>query len=188
MRIFLSINLPEEIKREVAKVKKLVQSEMGEKNSDKVKWENEDKYHITLFFLGDVEPKKIKLISDELSAIPKYHNRNSMSFKCGLFDSFPNLKFPRVLILNLENEDKIVYKLYEDICAVLKNYGFEPDKKFHLHITLGRVKKDNKMNLSFLKNKINSDIAFSSDRFFLMQSILDSRGSVYKTIQEFRVF
>jgi RNA 2',3'-cyclic 3'-phosphodiesterase len=192
MRAFISLNLSEEKKREVFEIQKKVKSLLDSRALDSIKWEGKDKFHQTIFFLGDVEEKIIRNISDSLGKIKSEINFSEIKFIARGINAFPKLRYPRVLIIELDNPCQgesstrgNVFSLYDKICEKLTGYGFTPDKKFHSHITLGRVKRDKKVNLELLKDKIKIDFSFTLNEFYLMESKLDSRGSVYKEIKKF---
>ena len=185
MRYFISLNVSNEIKEEFYEIQNEVKKNIGESQTDSIRWEKRDKFHMTLFFLGDVLPEKIKEISYELKSVNLDSQTCDILFKANLINAFPNLKYPRVLIVELMNEDKKAMELYEKIKQVLKRFGFKPDKKFHPHITLGRVKKNQKVNLIEIVDNISFNLSFSINSFYLMESKLDYRGSVYKIINRF---
>lgn len=181
MRAFISLNLSEEKKREVFEIQKEVKNLLDPKTADSIKWEGKDKFHQTIFFLGDVQEKTIRDISDDLEKI----EGKEISFNNSRIGAFPNLRYPRVLMIELDNPDGNAFFLYDKICEKLTGYGFKPEKKFHPHITLGRVRRDRKINLVQLNEKIKIDLSFKISDFYMMESKLDSRGSVYKEIKKF---
>lgn len=185
MRAFISLNLTEEKKREFSEIQNRVKDLLDNRVIDSIKWEGKDKFHQTIFFLGDVPENVAGKISADLEKIKSGINFDKINFIAKEISAFPNLRSPRVLTIGLENPDGNVFLLYDKICENLSPYGFIPDKKFHPHITLGRVKRDKKINLVSLKEKINFNIEFSCEDFFLMESKLDSRGSVYREIKKF---
>lgn len=185
MRIFISLNLSEEKKREVLEIQTEVKKLLDSDEINSIKWEGRDKFHQTIFFLGDVEEKTVREITADLEKIKSEVDFKEMKFIATGINAFPKLRFPKVLIIELENPDGNAFRLYDKICGTLEIYGFKPDKQFHPHITLGRVRRDRKINLEFLKDKIKANLSFTLDDFYLMESKLDSRGSVYKEIKRF---
>jgi|WetSurMetagenome_2_1015567.scaffolds.fasta_scaffold115174_2 RNA 2',3'-cyclic 3'-phosphodiesterase len=185
MRVFISLNLSEEKKREVFEIQNDVKKLLDSSIIDFIKWEGRDKFHQTIFFLGDVTDNIVKDISADLEKIKSEINFNEIKFSTICINAFPKLRYPRVLIVELENPDGNALRLYDKICEKLITYGFKPDKVFHPHITLGRVRRDKKINLEFLKNRIETNFSFSLNDFYLMESKLDSKGSVYKEIKRF---
>jgi RNA 2',3'-cyclic 3'-phosphodiesterase len=188
MRVFISLNLGEEKKREVFGIQNDVKKLLGSSMLDSIKWEGRDKFHQTIFFLGDVMENKVQDISSDLEKIKAETNFNEIKFNAIGINAFPKLRYPRVLIVELENFDGNALRLYDKICEKLIDYGFKPDKVFRPHITLGRVRRDKKINLEFLKNKIKTNFSFSLNDFYFMESKLDSKGSVYKEIKRFTLF
>ena len=187
MRAFISFNIEEEKKKEISIIQNNVRKYIGQKIANDIKWEECDKFHQTLFFLGDINEKQLSAISNNLEELKSKINFKELVFSASEINAFPNLKYPRVLFIELLNENQKVFVLFDLICGVLKNHKFKPDKKFHPHITLGRVKRDKKINLSELKDKINFELKISADAFYLMESKLGSRGSTYNEIKKFEL-
>jgi RNA 2',3'-cyclic 3'-phosphodiesterase len=187
MRAFISLNLSEEKKKDVFGIQSEVKKLLDSNTIDSIKWEGRDKFHQTIFFLGDVTENIIQNISTDLEKIKNKINFNEIKFNATGINAFPKLRYPRVLIVELENPDRRAFLLYDKICEKLNAYGFKPDKKFHPHITLGRVKRDKKINLEFLRNKIKTNFNFTLKDFYLMESKLDSHGSVYREIKRFTI-
>jgi len=188
MRTFISLNLSDETKREFARVQDEVKNSLDSRAIDSIKWEGKDKFHQTIFFLGDTSENMLSGISRDLEKIKSEISFDKIQFTAKEITAFPNLRYPRVLITGLENTDGNAFMLYDKICEKLAGYGFAPDKKFHPHITLGRVRRDRKINLVSLKEKIEFNIEFSCREFYLMESRLDSRGSVYREAGRFPLF
>jgi len=187
MRLFLSMNPEQKITDEFFEVQKKLISDLKHLPDRSIKWEEKSKFHITLFFLGDVDkPKVDSLLNklDDLSSVPEY---GEMFFNSTGLECFPNANKPRVIFAEINNEDKKAYGLYEKLIPVLDSEGFKPDKKLHLHITLGRVKTFERIEIRTQIEKMNFNICISVKSFSLMQSVLDSRGSVYREIRKFGI-
>lgn len=189
MRAFISINIDNDTRKKIFEIQKEVKGKVAEINReflDAIKWETSDKFHMTLFFLGEVSEAKLILLTNELNKFSENFETEIISFSAKGINAFPKLRFPRVLILELENPDKKVFELSEKINDVCKKIGFISDKKFHPHITLGRVRRDKKINLTELAGKIKTDLSFSVNGFYLMESKLRSSGSEYHIIREYK--
>ena len=98
----------------------------------------DDNYHITLKFLGEVDQKEIVVISQELAKAAK----EIKAFNLALSQpgAFPNLKQPRVLFLGLSGQLGPARELGQRIDMGLQDLGFKPDYKRHFHLTLGRFR------------------------------------------------
>ena len=189
MRTFISLNIDGATKEKVSDIQTSVIQNIflaNEKLLDSIKWESKDKFHITLFFIGDVNKEKLKAIDNALSEIGSQLNFEELRFRTAGINAFPDLRYPRVIILDLINEDKNVFKLSERINIELEKIGFSKGKQFHPHITLGRVKREKKLNLTELKNIRIPDMNFLEESLFLMESKLNSKGSEYSVVKEYK--
>jgi 2'-5' RNA ligase len=181
MRIFLSLNPGKVVLGSLKKLQDEIKEELGFTESFKIKWEQEDKLHITLFFLGEVVEEKLNKIRESLRLI-REDDIGEINFETDEFGAFPNLKHPRVLVCKVNNPDGKVFTLNGKIAGILENYGYRQDKRFSPHITLGRVKKNHMPNLMNIKLK-KLKKTFSVREFCIMKSILSFNGSEYKTLE-----
>ncbi len=78
MRVFISLNLSEEKKREVFEIQNEVKKLLGFDTINSIKWEGRDKFHQTIFFLGDVGDNIIRNISTSLEKIKSEINFNEI--------------------------------------------------------------------------------------------------------------
>ena len=187
MRTFISINPREDTKRKIFEIQNEIKFHLDDVTKYSIRWEDNDKFHITLFFLGDVIDKQVDIIKNELSIINEDRAYKEINFKYKSINAFPNLRNPRVLIIDLKNEDMQIFRLYEEISSTLGKCGFEPEKKFHPHITLGRVRRDKNIKLKNLEQLNIPVLEFNINDFHFMESKIDSTGSTYKTIKKFEL-
>jgi 2'-5' RNA ligase len=124
-------------------------------------------------------------IGQQLSLLESGLTHNEIMFELKNLNAFPKLKYPRVLILELLNKDRKVIELSQKINASMKEIGLTCDKSFRPHITLGRVKREHKINLSGLDTEIITANTFSVNKFYLMESKLNKYGSEYSVIKEY---
>jgi len=181
IRTFLSLN----IKRSLIEKLKAVQDKVKEALKDyPVKWENPDKLHMTLRFLGDTSIDKISDLVFTLDRLKV--DFDSMQFKANNVGFFPNPKYPNVVFIALDENGDNSAKLVEFIDKIIFNFGVKPEKRFVPHITLGRFRKDKRLKIDKLVNISVEPIEIEFDSFYLMQSTLTPQGSVYETISEFK--
>ena len=143
MRLFISINFDDEIK------KILKNSILDLKNiSYKGNFTREENLHLTLVFIGEVyDDKVIKKIMDEINF--ETFNINLSSW--GKFNkSQGDIYFIKV------DKSKELSIIYQSLFEKLTNQGFKIDKRLYTpHITLGRqVKLKNDFFLNFPKTKV----------------------------------
>ncbi len=179
MRIFISVELPDEVKKNIAElVNELKDTGAG------VKWVEAKNLHITLKFLGWVDDRKI----DNLAELTTKAVSGIGSFKARFegLGTFPEGKKPRVVwVGTVEGGDKLC-DLAKNLEDILSKAGFRSEEReFRPHVTVGRVKE--KKGVDKLKEKIQSlkDPKFGEaivDHVYIMKSTLTPSGPIYEII------
>ena len=148
------------------------------------KWEQLEKIHLTLKFIGDIKEELVNEVMKKISFINGYKK-----FECGFdkFDFFYRNGKPSIFFLKLLMEERInelVVRLNDE----LEPIGIPSEKKeFHAHLTLLRIKGNEeidplkKMKDIVLKNK------FTADEIALYQSRLLAHGSSYKELLNYKL-
>lgn len=138
-------------------------------------------FHLTLKFLGEVQPDRLDDIIKILKNI-KFGQIYSHLDSVGIF---PTENYIRVVWVGLNPEDKIL-ELQKKIDEQLKPY-FKREKDFKAHITLARVKypEDKKSFVEQIKNiKVEKKKAVVNN-FRLVRSTLTPKGPVYEDLAVF---
>jgi RNA 2',3'-cyclic 3'-phosphodiesterase len=99
IRAFLSLNLEDSLKIKIAEIQKELQKKL---DGYSVKWENPEKFHLTVRFLGDVKENDIEFINDEL--INTSWGFENLKFTSNGIGFFPNTRKPNVVFIRLEEE------------------------------------------------------------------------------------
>jgi 2'-5' RNA ligase len=176
MRLFIAVDLPDEIKNYVFNLQNEINSGLT-----KINWVHKKNLHLTLKFLGEVEDDKVDKIKERLSSI-KFDAFKLTFTKIGFF---PSDKKISVIWLGIEPESKLI-ELQQKVDAEILNL-FPDDQTFSAHLTLGRVKMIKKMK-DFKKIIDDIDIEpleFEVKSFKLMKSDLKRGGPKYEVIEEF---
>ncbi len=176
MRVFISINIPENIRKEIVKIQNSLPEFIGKKTES-------ENLHLTLKFLGDVDEDKIEEIKDNLRRI-KIGKFETNIDEIGFFDNSESRFHSKRLIiwLHLKNCEK----LQKEVDEVLHGF-FEKEKRFMSHLTIARIKKINNKK-KFLEDLFNIKIKkenFLVDKFYLMKSELTKKGPMYSVLNEF---
>ncbi|MFH1249454.1 MAG: RNA 2',3'-cyclic phosphodiesterase [archaeon] len=174
MRCFISINLPDTIKEEAARIQSLIS--LAGLNIVK-----KDNLHLTLAFLGEIsEEMKEKCISS-LKEI-KY---SPLKASLGNFGFFPSEREVRVIWISLEPKEN-----FKELNTLIKNQlkkNFSIDNRFESHITLFRATSFKKYSDFFDEFKKIEIIKkeFEVNYFSLMKSALTKKGPIYEEISRF---
>lgn len=138
-------------------------------------------FHITLKFLGEVQPDKVEEIISKLKTI-KFEPFKTFLDSIGIF---PSENYIRVVWIGLKPEDKVL-ELQKQIDESLSKL-FKKEKDFKSHITLARVKypEDKKQFLEQLKKIKVENKKIEIKDFRLMKSTLTPKGPIYEDLMVF---
>lgn len=133
-------------------------------------------YHITLKFLGNTEPEKVKQALANISFTPF----ELITKGLGHFGK-------RVIWAGVEPKEPVI-ELQREIDKELFKIGFEREKKFHPHITIARVKKlfNSKRLMATLKDIKKEEIPLKISSIVLYQSQLTPQGPIYSVVKRFK--
>ena len=177
MRLFIAIGISEDIKEYMIKVQK----QIDDKNN-KIRFANKNSVHLTLKFLGEVQPNKLEEIKNNLKKI----TMEPFSIVLDNIGVFPNESYIRVIWIGLKPEGPII-ELQKDIDTNLELL-FKKEKDFKPHLTLARVKyvEDKDDFINKLKNIEIENQKIDVDNFKLIKSTLSSEGPIYENLDIFR--
>lgn len=189
MRLFFAIDLPEELKFQLAK---LYEKRVHIEGVNAVVKEN---LHITLKFLGEVKEVLLPELIARASSVAE--GRESFTVRVSKTGVFPNTKNPRVVWIGIE-DDRAIKELALSLESSLENLGIpREDREFKSHITIARVKIPSKGRefYEFLRARfselLKQDTEFSNSlgievrEFVLMESTLTPKGAVYRVLNRF---
>lgn len=181
IRLFLSLEIPREICEAVLAEGKKVFTE-----DDTNRWEDLNKIHLTLKFIGDVPKKMVNGINNSIQFIENY-----ASIKCSLttFGFFPDQIEPRILWAGLKPDNSIFTLLNEINNELSKKFSIPVEwKKFKPHLTLLRIKtKLDQRTIGKIIAKELPQLQFIANKVILFQSLLQPSGSVYKEINNYKL-
>jgi len=180
-RLFIAINLPNEIKIELADL--VLKLQKANKNKS-IKWVAPDNFHLTLHFLGSVNEEKIEKINNILNPIISNFPTLKMQLSSSI-NAFPSLDNPKVIFLEIKELNNNINDLHKKIGESLTKLDFEINQRpFRLHLTLGRVK--HKTNIQLPRINI-SETKFRIQTIDLMVSQLTPQGPIYTIISQYNL-
>jgi len=179
-RCFVALPLPESYQEGLERV---VEQWRGALAS-KINWTKRGNWHLTLYFLGEVDDAAVGSIRRALAGV----RQSRFTLQAGGGGFFPPGKPPRVIWAGLKQGGEACAALAGEVENALRELGYPGrDKPFTAHLTLGRVKKgardDWKALLRYLQAAEWPEIEVGS--FVLWQSSLTSAGPVYEEIERY---
>lgn len=179
VRSFIALPSSDELRTALAAIIR----RLAETGSD-VRWEREEKFHITLKFLGTVEMTKLEALGSALAA----ELSGIEAFECvyeGL-GAFPSLARPRIVWAGVREHSTLVtlQQTIERVSSAL-GVGEPEDRPFHPHITIGRVKSERGLArlTEVLKSVTLQPVSARCSRVLLMRSELHPTGSRYDALK-----
>lgn len=177
MRLFISINLPVNIKEGLSgKI-----SSLKEELYRDIRWVKEENWHLTLKFLGEIREEEVNLIKEKIFLVARNYRQQSIRFS--RIAAFPTIANPRVVYVGINDQNDILQQLYRDL-----EYQFsEKPALYTPHLTIGRVKAGvDKRKVSAVLKKYQeidfSDFKIKVANISLMESILRKEGPIYKEL------
>jgi 2'-5' RNA ligase len=183
IRSFIAIELSEEAKKGLAKLRK----ELERDDHKFVKWVAPGAIHLTLKFLGNIPCKQVaeitKAIEEAAQGISPFHLEIS-----GL-GAFPNLKQVRVFWVGISGELDKLSKLQQNIDSTLAALRFAKEERpFVPHLTLARIREGASPLERRSFGELVGSIVFEDkydievEAISLMKSQLTPAGAIYSCL------
>lgn len=167
-RLFVAIDLPEEVKRGVADISGGLPG---------ARWVPGNQLHLTLRFIGEVDAALIQEIKAALAGV------KAGPFPLALrgIGHFPPGRHPRVLWVGLEGSGPLL-ELQQEVELALIGAGIPPEERsFSPHITLARLRETPADKVLALEERQRefATPAFPVGEFYLYSSILTRDGAIH---------
>ena len=183
IRAFIAVTLPEPLACLVSEVQQKLKAQ-----GLHIAWVPPGNVHLTLKFLGDIEPADIDPIAAVMSDCAL--RIEPLTFTARGLGVFPDLRRPRVvwLVITGDMPQLIAFQIeLDNRLAALGKGRFKPeDRPFKGHLTLGRIKA--RLDAGILVKALREtgrveSHAFTVDAIHLIQSRLTSSGSIYTPLK-----
>lgn len=173
-RLFVAIDLPEEVKSHLARLAR------GLAGGRRVPVEQ---LHLTLRFIGDTETPALEKLKSALKEVAA----ESFSLEVGGIGHFPPSRFPRVLWVGV-TPSPVLLRLQEEVELAVQSAGIPPDSRpFSPHITIARLKDaplDRVRRFELEQGSFTAG-SFTVESFHLYASRLSAAGAVHTVIESY---
>ncbi|MEE1335169.1 RNA 2',3'-cyclic phosphodiesterase [Methanobrevibacter sp.] len=182
IRAFLAIDLDDDLK---PKINKIIRE--FKKTDARIKYVELTNLHLTLKFFGDIDTEGLSLLEDAISnVLSEFESFNVKIKGCG---AFPNSNRINVIWVGID-DDSIIRDMHDRLDKEFVRLGFDKDRKFSTHLTIGRMKSAKN------KNKVKSTIEEFEDveigemevtQISLKKSTLTPAGPIYEDLKIFEL-
>lgn len=136
IRAFIAIELPEEAKKGLARLRK----ELERDEHKFVKWVDPRGIHLTLKFLGNIHSKRVTEITKAIEEAAQ--GISPFDLEISGLGAFPNLRQARVFWVGIGGEVDKLSRLQQNIDSALAVLGFaKEERSFTPHLTLARIRQ-----------------------------------------------
>jgi len=176
-RVFIAINLPEDIKTKLAEYKERWPE-------IPVKWTKQNNIHITLVFLGYIADEELIEICKKIKEVADKHNFFEIKLTKICYGPLrlSSGQTPRMVWAIGEKSEEFAF-LKDDLD---KSLVISEKRQFSPHITLGRIRKWEWQRIELEERpKVDEeiDLSFPVDSIELMESVLKRGGPEYTVLE-----
>jgi 2'-5' RNA ligase len=181
IRTFIALELPPTVLSLLC----TVQQEL-EQLKIRARWVRPENIHLTLKFIGDIEPGDVDAICAAMTAAANEFSPITLTVR-GI-GVFPTIKRPRVIWVGLDGDIRSLLALQSRLEDKLAEAGVAKDKRsFKAHLTLGRIKQP--PGPAVIRQMMTEYATLSSDEFtcdqvILFKSDLKPSGAVYSQLKQ----
>ncbi|MFC4436225.1 MULTISPECIES: RNA 2',3'-cyclic phosphodiesterase [Natrialbaceae] len=182
MRLFVSVDLPEDLAEPVAEL----QAEFAEASG--LNFTDPKQAHLTLKFLGDVKEDRVPTLSRELRAAVDEADVAPFTVRFDGLGVFPDLDYISVVWFGTEAGGEELTRLHEAIEERTTAMGFEAESHdFTPHVTLARMEHAGGKELvqDVVREREPTIGEMRVDEVRLTESTTTADGSEYSTVERF---
>ena len=180
MRAFIAIDLPETLRSSLGQCQAFFRP-----SAPGARWVRPEGIHLTLKFLGEVEPVTLEKIKESLKTAGRFE-----PFRVEIigFGFFPDARRPKVFWAGVEAGPGLA-ELAGHVEGAMASLGFPPEERpFRPHLTLARFREPRPQPAlaKVLEQQTELTLgAFDACEFFLFESRLSPGGAEYVKIARF---
>ena len=182
IRSFLAIDIDADLLDKI----KTVEDEFKKIDAN-IKYVNIENMHLTLKFFGNIDLNRIDKISCSVKKVINEHKPFKINIKGS--GAFPNTKQIKVIWIGLEENNDFI-TLQKNLDNEFNKLGFNLERNYKSHLTIGRMKNGKNKNLIQDKIKEYEDYNIGSmtvKKIALKKSTLTPQGPIYENIEVFKL-
>jgi 2'-5' RNA ligase len=179
----LAIEIPDDLRQEIRDL----QSRL-DKLKLIVKWEEPEKLHLTLNFLGRIEESLEPGIHRAVAEVCSHYSQFDLT--PAFLETMYKKHEPSFIYLGISGELPTLLGLQKSLREELLCLKVPLPEKFFAHITIGRVKKADPETTKSILNQVRDFefsplLDFTATAVSLFESLISDKGSHYRLIRRF---
>jgi 2'-5' RNA ligase len=185
VRLFVALEIPSAVRDRFAALINELRAWHSKSSAKKPRWVRPENLHVTLKFIGPIEPAKLDPIRASLAGVL---SEAPVDLRFRGLGFFPNAKRPRVLWAGTTASQNLS-SLARDIDASLAELGIPAEERvFTPHLTLARCEPSGisaALSAAVERDSARDFGELRTNAFHLVKSKLKASGAEYTTLQSF---
>jgi 2'-5' RNA ligase len=188
MRLFVAIPVPQALTGVLQQVQRELQEVVSQKSAA---WTRPENMHLTLRFLGDVNPDRVGELQERLRAATA--GFGGLRLVCERLGCFPDLRFPQVVWAWVHDAQERLPQLVQRVNEATAAFaGQAADARFVGHITVARPRRLRPPEAKALAAVVKAAVArefgtWPAEALELIRSELSASGSRYTSLARFQL-
>ena len=182
VRAFLALDLDDDLK---PKINKIIRQ--FKEIDTKIKYVELQNLHLTLKFFGDIDTNGLDVLENAIADVVSEFDLFKIKITgCG---AFPNKNHIKVIWVGID-DDAVIKDLHDRLDKEFARLGFDKDRKFSTHLTIGRMKSAKNKNKvkEVIEEFENFEIGeMEVSEISLKKSTLTPAGPIYEDISIFEL-
>lgn len=182
MRLFVALDLPDELAQEVERHATEARRELP-----RARWVRPENLHLTLAFLGEVDAGDLPVLHEHLT--PAFAGVAPFEMQLHQGGTFPPRRPARVAWIGIEADDELPQLALRVRTALQRAVGFEPDRRgFSAHLTVVRCKQPwRRREIERFERHFRGAVGrpFEVTEGVLYESVLSPGGARYRVLQRY---
>jgi RNA 2',3'-cyclic 3'-phosphodiesterase len=174
VRVFVAVFPPPEVQRALVSSARTIPTESFRLTAP-------ERVHLTLKFLGDVQPEDLPRITSALERMP----RQNVPFDAttSRFGAFPSARRARILWAGIDHGAEELQALARAVESILEPEGFAREgRPFIPHLTLGRARRPSSIDLT---DADHPELRFTVSKIDLVESKHEPTGVAYSILKSY---
>jgi 2'-5' RNA ligase len=185
VRLFVALQIPDSIRKDYAALIDDLRRLDAKASPKKPKWVRPENLHVTLKFIGHIDPAKLDSIRN---ALTRAHSPQKVRLHFRNIGFFPNANRPRVVWGGMDASENLA-PLAHAVDQQIVTLGFLAEERaFTPHLTLARLDPPRispELQTAIEKHAARDFGELHTSEFHLIESKLKPTGAEYTTLQTF---
>ena len=183
-RLFIAIDVPLAVKIEMAKAQNELRCALPRGCA---RWTKPEQFHLTLKFLGSVEPQRVEALAGAIRAACE--GFTALRLRAERLGCFPGLRSPRVIWAWVHDGQEQLPRLQRAIDTATRDFTIEaPEETFTGHVTLGRTRGIKRREAGVLAKAVTGMVErvfgeWTADQIEIMRSEMSPKGTLHSVLE-----